>query len=470
MDGVAAAVAAPRKCVGCLADVANSSYAHIIGGQGASSHGCMHTVCMQCFGSAHALRSADIKLKCPGFSCAYQSRRWIVHSPVASRTGGTRSWQQIEQCIVLPLDFKRHPNLFFQHQPDQYRDVHSILSLVTKNRANPRASNYYAVELRNDSTNQELSNGGLSGLQEIGMALHPCLVPPDNHPLFSTSQSAFSGGRSIALLEQSDNTPLRRLLHCVAIGEDFQARTEDSITSPYQQRTYNASHVAANLIMTAKGGGRKGSKLKDYVSDKLSIAGVSERVKDLFSSLGLCRSIKYMNLAANKAVDSIIREGWDPKGRAFGLLIQTFDNMGMRKRMGYVQYTLLILIYMPVEKLIEMNIYPNPARSDHEAACSECLSWSGRAWSDVKDITEADEDHSNDYFDFSITNADGVLLASEVTLPSIEFIIMAMNKSILPTLDKSREMIQANTFDTDTDQTISHSASGRVTSMTMNTD
>jgi hypothetical protein len=256
----------------------------------------------------------------------------------------------------------------------------------------------------------------------------------------------------------------------VAIGEDFQARTEDSITSPYQQRTYNASHVAANLIMTAKGGGRKGSKLKDYVSDKLSIAGVSERVKDLFSSLGLCRSIKYMNLAADKAVDSIIREGWDSKGRAFGLLIQTFDNMGMRKRMGYVQYTLLILIYMPVEKLIEMNIYPNPARSDHEAACSECLSWSGRAWSDVKDITEADEDHSNDYFDFSITNVDGVLLASEVTLPSIEFIIMAMNKRILPTLDESREMIQANTFDTDTDQTISHSASGRVTSMTMNTD
>ena len=47
---------------------------------------------------------------------------------------------------------------------------------------------------------------------------------------------------------------------------------------------------------------------------------------------------------------------------------------------------------------------------------------------------------------------------------------MAMNKRILPTLDESREMIQANTFDTDTDQTISHCASGRVTSMTMNTD
>ena len=91
-------------------------------------------------------------------------------------------------------------------------------------------------------------------------------------------------------------------------GEDFQARTEDSITSPYQQRAYNASHVAANLIMTAKGSGRKGSKLKDCVSDKLSIAGVSERVRDIFSSLGLCWSIEFMNLAADKAVDSIIRE------------------------------------------------------------------------------------------------------------------------------------------------------------------
>ena len=58
--------------------------------------------------------------------------------------------------------------------------------------------------------------------------------------------------------------------------------------------------------------------------------------------------------------------------------------------MGYVQYTLLILIYIPVEKLIKMNIYPNPARSDHKAACSECFSWSGKVWSDVKDIVEAD--------------------------------------------------------------------------------
>ena len=140
--------------------------------------------------------------------------------------------------------------------------------------------------------------------------------------------------------------------------------------------------------------------------------------------------------------------------------------------MGYVQYTLLILIYMPVEKLIEMNIYPNPARSDYKAACSKCLSWSGKLWSDAKDIIDDDinEDRSNDYFDFSITNADGVLMAREVTLPSIEFVIMAMNERFLPTLDKSREMIHANNFDTNTVQTISHSASGRVMSMSMNTD
>ena len=90
----------------------------------------------------------------------------------------------------------------------------------------------------------------------------------------------------------------------------------------------------------------------------------------------------------------------------------------------------------------------------------------------MKDIIDddIDEDRSNDYFDFSITNADGVLMAREVTLPSIEFVIMAMNERILLTLDKSREMIHANNFDTNTDQTISHSASGRVTSMSMNTD
>ena len=71
---------------------------------------------MQCFGMVHALRSADIKLKCPGSLCAYQSRSWIVHSPVVSKTGSTQSWQQIEQCIDVPTDFKRHHNLFFWHQ------------------------------------------------------------------------------------------------------------------------------------------------------------------------------------------------------------------------------------------------------------------------------------------------------------------------------------------------------------------
>jgi hypothetical protein len=151
-------------------------------------------------------------------------------------------------------------------------------------------------------TNQELSNGGLAGLQEIGMALHPCLVPPSNHPLFLMSQSAFSGGHLIAQLKQSDSTLLHRSLHCVATGEDFQASMGECKSNLFQQRAYNATHVPANLILTAKGGGRKGSKLKDYVSNKLSIAGILECVKDLISSLGLCQSIKYMNLAADKAV------------------------------------------------------------------------------------------------------------------------------------------------------------------------
>ena len=98
LDGVAAA--APGKCVGCSADAVTSSCAQIVGGRGVSSHRCTHTVCMHCFGLAHALRSAVIKLKCPGSLCAYQSRRWIVYSPVASRTGGTQSWQQIELVLL----------------------------------------------------------------------------------------------------------------------------------------------------------------------------------------------------------------------------------------------------------------------------------------------------------------------------------------------------------------------------------
>ncbi len=140
--------------------------------------------------------------------------------------------------------------------------------------------------------------------------------------------------------------------------------------------------------------------------------------------------------------------------------------------MGYVQYTLLILIFISMERLIEMNIYPNPTRTDHKAACCKCLSWYGKLWSDVKDIvsTNVDKDGDDNFFDFLITTAGGILMACEVTLPLIEFVIMAMKEHILPTLDESREMIDANNFDSDADQTISHSATGRVLSMSMNTD
>lgn len=54
-----------------------------------------------------------------------------------------------------------------------------------------------------------------------------------------------------------------------------------------------------------------------------------------------------MDLSQDRAVNNLIKEGWDPAGKGFEIIDFAYDNMGMRKRMGYVQYMLLELLIIP---------------------------------------------------------------------------------------------------------------------------
>ncbi len=74
--------------------------------------------------------------------CILQIWNWSVMDPCVPTNPENRF--HTSQC---------HPDLFFQHQPAQYQDVHLILLLVTWNRANQSSSNqsssnFYAIELR----------------------------------------------------------------------------------------------------------------------------------------------------------------------------------------------------------------------------------------------------------------------------------------------------------------------------------
>jgi len=176
-------------------------------------------------------------------------------------------------------------------------------------------------------------------LGAIGQSLHPCFLQR-RHEQDSQSHHAYAGGESIPQLERMDGSNLRRFTHGIATGLEFAEPEEDRERGAMEQRTYNMTFAASDLMRTAKGGGVRGSRLKDHLSDHLNIAGVTDRIKDLFSSIGMSRSRNYMNLAQDRAVDKIIRQGWDPKGRGYGILAKAYDNMGMRKRAGYVQYVL----------------------------------------------------------------------------------------------------------------------------------
>ena len=81
-----------------------------------------------------------------------------------------------------------------------------------------------------------------------------------------------------------------------------------------------------------------------------------------------------MNLAQDRAVDDIIKEGWNPVGRGYGIVAKAHDNMGMREQMGYVQFTLLVVLFLSVRQLISMRIYPDPCNRNYELAKVACLS------------------------------------------------------------------------------------------------
>ena len=125
-------------CSGCSFNLSASGYAQLCDGQGDVAIGCSHILCTMCFGRAHAERGSDVKLQCRRAHCAYRTMTWIIFTPMTNnRSGDITRWSQEEQSIELPSSSKRHPNVFFQHQEDWFRKVHTIFSAVTTDESSP---------------------------------------------------------------------------------------------------------------------------------------------------------------------------------------------------------------------------------------------------------------------------------------------------------------------------------------------
>ena len=305
--------------------------------------------------------------------------------------------------------------------------------------------------------NTDISRGNLESLEAIGQSLHPYLIPPPNHELYASSQNSYTNKQSITSLQEEDQTPLRAFVHGMSTGERFfKERSADE--GNLHQREDNASFTAVDLIRTSKGGCRRGSKFKDLISDHLNIGNVSDHVRDLLGFVGLCRSRTYLSLSEDKAVNEKIKQGWSPEGRGYGLLAGAYDNMGMRKTKGYVQYTILAVLFYNVFHLIRLGIYPDPKSTDYAEAYKKCKSRETRNWEVVKYITDRMDP---DFFEFEITKEDAQMLASEVTLPSIEFVLQAIVDKVLPSISEAKEFLDDTTDVTIDDASIPRAAVNR---------
>lgn len=172
---------------------------------------------------------------------------------------------------------------------------------------------------------------------------------------------------SIEQLEASDKSPLRRFIHCIGTGIRFKQQGDRSEENNLYQKEYNSSFVAADQIRAMKGGGHRDSFLKNSISDKLLASNAKTSVIRFFSQLGLCKSPNYITISTDRAVEDKMKRGWDPTGRGYGLIVGAYDNIGFRKIKGYVQYTLLSIIFVPVAVLISIGVYPNPTMKPEDA-------------------------------------------------------------------------------------------------------
>lgn len=290
----------------------------------------------------------------------------------------------------------------------------------------------------------------LESLNAIGCALHPHLIPDRNHPLYSNSNEAFAEINSIVELERQDTTPLRQLLHGISTGEKF---TQDNNIkqSAYAQKERSSIFTAADIIRTAKGGGPNGSKFKDLISNHLNASGSNDHMKTLLSHIGVSRAKTFLNFSQDVATTKMIKKGYKVKGKGFGLLIGAYDNIGFRKRAGFMQFIMMSLLYYPPTTLIKLRIYPDPRNNNYDAAISNCISRDRFDWDEVK------EDYK-----FSITKEDALLLAAEVTLPSIQYVLDLMKDGSLPSLESARTYVEGE-GNTTINTKIPHSAIARRT-------
>jgi hypothetical protein len=120
----------------------------------------------------------------------------------------------------------------------------------------------------------------VSALEGIGMSLYGCLLLKANMKN-KTIHSAYANEHSITDLEQLDDSPMRRFIHAVATGNEFEKAKGDTSRRAMDQREYNTTYAATDLIRTSKGETCRGSVPKSMISDMLMCSNASYFISKL---------------------------------------------------------------------------------------------------------------------------------------------------------------------------------------------
>lgn len=119
---------------------------------------------------------------------------------------------------------------------------------------------------------------------------------------------------------------------------------------------------------------------------------------------------------------------------------------------GYVQYTLLTIGYVTTQMLIDAGVYPDPKYENPVAAYADQNykpSDDGCDWEDIKDS-----------YVFKITKDDAAMLAEEVTLPTIQFVLERIAAGEFPSLQQSKAFLE-NRTDISFGSKVPHNATSR---------
>ena len=217
-------------------------------------------------------------------------------------------------------------------QPPAYRQGYSTISYCTANPCNPSTTNCYTDNVEHGDNNHEMEVKDVDSLAAIGWTLH----------------SNLSFRRAIMSYTLS---PRRHLL-ASSPSESQSINVIPKIVGHTNKKNNNSVFTASDLI----GGGPLGSKLKDIMSNHLNASNGGDNMKSLLSLLGLNRSKNYLSFSQDRAVDEKIKAHWDPKGKGYGVVVGQYDNIGFRKRMGYVHFVMVTILFFPLPIALQWNL------------------------------------------------------------------------------------------------------------------